>query len=343
MRLLTPSLIGFANMSTLSPNNAVAGSQNLKDLGKQILKQQGEDYLGYHSQLSQLSTLITKPFDSSTSLRASASEYERRPQPPHIILPPQVMYSPNDLVDFYKSEVISWLTRFRTEQRGFGLDPIQKAKIDESAMLFINKGIKHEDDYLAQLIAAGKTITEIPTFNTKKGTTFDDSYELTIQAMQDGPEVIYQAALKTGRFAGYADFLIRVDNPPGVKSTVGGVELDYHYEVWDTKLSRSPQPKHILQLCCYADMLEDIQGIRPQQIAVVLGTGEIATLKTNDYFFYYRQLKKMFLENQRNFDPLNMPEIGKGDYFNWNELVKGLRQESDSLSQVASITNSQIR
>jgi len=89
-------------------------------------------------------------------------------------------------------------------------------------------------------------------------------------------------------------------------------------------------------------MLEDIQGIRPQNLAVVLGNGKIATLKTNDYFDHYLQLKKMFLTYHQNFDPLQMPEIGKGNFMEWNSLIQGLRQESDDLSQIAGITNAQI-
>ena len=53
----------------------------------------------------------------------------------------------------------------------------------------------------------------------------------TYTAMQDGADVIYQAALSTTHFKGYADFLIKVE---------GHSELgNYYYEVWDTKLSKT--------------------------------------------------------------------------------------------------------
>jgi len=69
--------------------------------------------------------------------------------------------------------------------------------------------------------------------------------------MQQGREVIYQARLRHGEFAGWVDFLFRVNGPTGLGA--------WHYEVWDTKLSRSLKPYFAIQLCCYADMLNSIQ------------------------------------------------------------------------------------
>jgi len=238
MRLLTPSLVGFANLSTLSPNRAAIPPPKLRKMEEQALKQKGESLLAYHSSLPRLSTLLTRLPSPNTKHR---TQNAKQTYLPHIILPPQIIYSPNDLITYYNSDIMTWLARFRVEQRAYGLDAIEKTKIDESGMLFINKGIKHEDDYLAQLRDEGKNIIEIPTFHSHKDMTFKESYDLTIQAMQEGPEVIYQAALQSGQFAGYADFLIRVDNPPGIKNKIGDKKVDYHYEVWDTKLSRSPQ------------------------------------------------------------------------------------------------------
>lgn len=51
-----------------------------------------------------------------------------------------------------------------------------------------------------------------------------------LEAIEAGVEVIFQAYLTGVDFAGYADFLVKVD---GV-SELG----DYHDGVWDTKLSK---------------------------------------------------------------------------------------------------------
>ena len=66
----------------------------------------------------------------------------------------------------------------------------------------------------------------------------------TREALNSGADVIAQAYLEFENFGGFADFLIKV---PG-KSNLG----DYHYEVWDTKLSKKMKPYFAIQLCCYA-------------------------------------------------------------------------------------------
>jgi len=38
---------------------------------------------------------------------------------------------------------------------------------------------------------------------------------------------------------------------------------DFSYEVLDTKLARTAEPKHIMQLCVYSELLTDLQGLRP--------------------------------------------------------------------------------
>lgn len=56
--------------------------------------------------------------------------------------------------------------------------------------------------------------------------------------------MIYQVTLYAGQFADFAEFLI-LDEQGG-------------YQVWDTKLARSPKPYYAIQLCCYADMLAEM-------------------------------------------------------------------------------------
>jgi len=117
------------------------------------------------------------------------------------------------------------------------------------------QGIQHEADYLSSLVAKGAAVTDLSENK--------NNLEPTLLAMHRGDPVIYQAYLSYGDFAGYADFLVRV---PG-DSRLG----QWHYEVHDTKIAREPKPYHLIQLCCYAEMLESIQGRRPKQVAVVLG------------------------------------------------------------------------
>jgi uncharacterized protein len=160
--------------------------------------------------------------------------------------------------------------------------------------------------------------------------------EETRAAMERGEPVIYQALLEDGDFSGYADFLIRV---PG-RSRLG----DYLYEVWDTKLARKAKPYHALQICCYADMLEPIQGAQAVRGGIVLGDGAEEPLLLDDFRFHYRAVRKAFLEMQRTFDqtmPMQIPI--RGEFGHWTGHVEAIREKGDDLTLVAGIRESQIR
>ena len=50
-----------------------------------------------------------------------------------------------------------------------------------------------------------------------------------------------------GPFFGFTDFLL--------------FDESGRYQVWDTKLARSPKPYYALQLCCYSEMLAAVTGV----------------------------------------------------------------------------------
>jgi predicted RecB family nuclease len=97
------------------------------------------------------------------------------------------------------------------------------------------KGEAHEQAYLQHLREQGLSIKAFPNHGTTR--------EQTLEAMQEGFDVIYQPKLDQGRWVGRADFLRRA---------TGVSELgDYHYEVVDTKLAAETKAGTVLQLCCH--------------------------------------------------------------------------------------------
>ena len=166
-------------------------------------------------------------------------------------------YSPTDLTLFMRSPFASWMNRYARQC------PEQAPERDIDAGLVCvlqSKGYQHEKVQEDIFISQGLSVLHISDelAQTRKAKKLS-----TIEAMQHGIDVICQARLEYNQFAGYADFLMKV---PGC-SNLG----DYHYEVWDTKLSRKPKPEYIMQLCCYAEMLESIQGRRPAKAVIVVG------------------------------------------------------------------------
>ena len=83
-------------------------------------------------------------------------------------------------------------------------------------------------------------LVEIPKYDPVVART------TTISAISEKVPIIYQAALADGPFAGFADFLM--------------LDESGRYQVWDTKLARSPKPYYAIQLCCYSEMLAAMTG-----------------------------------------------------------------------------------
>ena len=149
-------------------------------------------------------------------------------------------YSPSDLIQFLENEAVTWFNRFDKERPGV----LSRDEEAASEKLIQLAGDEHERRFLEELVADKRDVADLREVS--------GAAARTLEAMRSGREVIYQGRLEAGEFAGYADFLIRVD---------GSSDLGLcHYEVWDTKLARGVKPYFAIQLCCYAELLEAVQG-----------------------------------------------------------------------------------
>ncbi|MFN8553523.1 MAG: TM0106 family RecB-like putative nuclease [Candidatus Obscuribacterales bacterium] len=236
-----------------------------------------------------------------------------------------LVFSPSDLITFMDSVYDSWMERCYVEFP----NEYEADEQDESAAILQDHGNRHEIAFLEQLREKFDDIVEI--------TGRDESAELaTIAAMQAGRAVIYQGVLAAGQFAGRSDFLVRV---PG-KSKLG----DFHYEVWDTKLSKKAKPYFVVQLCCYAEMLEKIQDRCPEHLRVVLGDCTEMEFPTREYIHFYQQLKSSFLEFQSSFSrELPPDDLIVGTYSRWKTMADSLLEQRDDLTRIANIRKAQIQ
>ncbi|MCQ1766786.1 TM0106 family RecB-like putative nuclease [Neorhizobium galegae] len=197
------------------------------------------------------------------------------------------------------------------------------------AELLQRQGDEHELAFLEQLKADGRRVIEIP----KDGITLEGSVRLTIEAMRDGPDVIFQGALLDGAWGGYSDFLERVERPSDL-----GV---WSYEVVDTKLKRKPDPKHVLQLCLYSDLIAKVQGVAPEAAHLQLGDGSRFTVRLSEVSSYARHARRMleiFLVER----PGTRPEpVSACALCRWSDLCGEQWESEDSLALVAGISRSQ--
>lgn len=209
--------------------------------------------------------------------------------------------------------------------RGEDLAPIEDS---EDAQLLQKYGDDHEARYLESLKTNGK---QVVAFDRK--TDLATAAHQTREALVAGPEVIFQGALFGAPWGGWSDFLVRVERP----SALG----PFSYEVVDTKLKRKPDPKHVLQLVLYSDLLADIQQLAPEQAHVELGNGERFSFRLKDYAAYARHARRL-LEQFVAAPAPTMPEPVKTcGLCCWREACEKFWNETDSLSLVAGISRGQ--
>ena len=233
-------------------------------------------------------------------------------------------YSATDLVHFLGCAHRTTLDLIHLEA------PMEQAADDEQAQLLADMGIDHEKTFLQRLAGAGKRVVDIGD----AGMDVADRFAATLSAMRDGVDVVYQGTLRDGCLFGHSDFLIRVERP----STLGG----HGYEVYDTKLARAAQAKHVVQLGFYSRLLASAQGVAPRMMHIALGNGTVASQRVADYAHYIDTALVRFLDRVGRADVItNLQPCASCGMCPWRNRCEAQWLETDHLSQVANITRLQ--
>jgi len=198
------------------------------------------------------------------------------------------------------------------------------------ADLIARKGEEHEAAFLAALLEQGREVVEIGF--GEEG--LEAAARRTEEALRAGVEVVYQGVLASGGWRGLADFLIRSEEPSDLGS--------FSYEAWDTKLARHAKPNAVLQLTFYSHELERIQGLLPERMRVVLGTGEEEEFRPADFAAFYRRARARLEEavaSRADTYPYPVDHCSLCDFW---VLCNARWDADDHLVRVASIRRDQI-
>jgi predicted RecB family nuclease len=237
-----------------------------------------------------------------------------------------LLLSPSDVTNFLACEHLTTLEL--AVARG------ELAKLvgeNPEAELVFRKGREHEAAYLAHLVATGKTVEEI---QLEPDLDWERAAHETVEAMRSGVDVVYQAVLVDDGWRGVADFLMRTETP----SELG----PWSYEAYDTKLARRAKPAYVLQLCFYDEQVGRIQGRAPERIHVVLGNGETASFRAEEFGAYYRRMRERlveFIEAGRPTTPYPNDHCGICDFL---PVCDAWWDEVDHLTRVAGIQRRQV-
>jgi len=236
----------------------------------------------------------------------------------------KILFSATDLMRFMGCQHASVLDLARMQ----GAGPEPRADSEDAALLQ-KQGDAHEAAHLERLKAVDSDVLEIPRANLLANANE------TRAALAKGARTIFQGAFLSGNWGGWSDFLERVETPSKL-----GV---FSYEVTDTKLKRTPHPKHVLQLVLYSDLLAEIQGIAPEFAHVELGNGERASLRLKDYSAYARMARvrlEDFVSEPPETRPVPCSDCG---LCRWGDHCQSVWEAEDSLFNVANISRTQVK
>lgn len=238
-----------------------------------------------------------------------------------------IQLSASDLVGYLNCNHLTELDLnvvFGTLQRPEVWDPFLE--------ILRERGHRHEQEFVQHLSDQGLCSIVIEGVDIT-----DDAVAQTNDAMARGAEVIIQAALRHNRWSGRADILRRVEKP----SDLGA----WSYEIIDTKLARETKAGSVLQLCLYAYLLDQAQGIAPEFIHVVApwSNFEPQQFRYADYAAYFRKAKSAIeAATLEDAPPAHYPEPKEHcDICRWRERCETKRRVDDHLCLVANISKNQ--
>ena len=242
----------------------------------------------------------------------------------------KITFSPSDLVRFFESEFASYMDHFEkivSEEIQKELN-IHRDPPDQFLDLIKDMGNQHEENIINKIEKTD------PVFRIDKDKqSREESIKHTLSAIKSGKEKIYQAAIGNNSLFGYADLLVK---NPG-HSKIG----DYHYIPYDFKIARHPKPTALIQLCCYCDILQFIQGLLPPVFVVVTKNETSHFFKTKAFFYFYQFLKENFLNYHSSFSKDRIPIPDKmAIHRDWSLFARKRLHILDDISLVAGIRSS---
>jgi uncharacterized protein len=190
------------------------------------------------------------------------------------------------------------------------------------------RGIEHEARVLGRYRSNGWAVKEIPK---EEGEASRAS--LTLDAIAERVDVIYQGVLTGERQFGATDFLVRSE-------LLGGEDGDT-YEVVDAKLAHSAKAAAVLQTTFYTRLLAAMTGTEPKRMHLELGNGQRETLRVADFAAYERAtVARMFelTDGPTPTLPIDDPypeKVERCGICSWRSVCRARRVADDDLSLVA--------
>jgi len=149
-------------------------------------------------------------------------------------------------------------------------DPKKKLKTTRFTEMLMELGLLHEEK-----IIKDRDYVEV------RGRGNAARFKQTLKLMEQGIESIYHGLLTAGDMVGEPDLLEKRTD----RSSRFGA---YHYVAIDIKSAERLMDAHRYQLAFYGDLLERVQGVRPQEGYILNGSGALLGFALSDFEQQYR-------------------------------------------------------
>ena len=233
--------------------------------------------------------------------------------------------SPSDLNNFVNCKYLI------QNEINFLNNKVKKNEETIDQKLWKEFGLKHEKKHYKLLKVKSKKSISISQDLDEK-----ERNKKTLEAIKSGYDLIYHAYLIDDNFRGESDFLIKTKTP----SDLG----DFSYEVYDTKITRKPKPRHIYQITAYSFMVSKIQGIVPKNMYLIDGSDIHHKYKTKEFLDFYLFTKNNFEKYLKNIsnEKVYPEKCSHCQFCDYTDECEKIWETDNYINQVAKINRSQV-
>lgn len=193
-------------------------------------------------------------------------------------------------------------------------------------------GLRHEAAYVKSLERNGLAVADLREIKNEA-----EAARQTLARMAEGIDVVAQGALAAGRWFGRPDILRKTETPSRLGS--------WSYEPYDCKLATETKAATILQLSVYAALLQENQGVAPENVYVVPARRDFEpeTYRLAEYAAYYRYVRRQLeLASESDGAAQTYPEPCEHcEICRWFAECDAVRRADDHLTFVAGISSQQ--
>ena len=250
------------------------------------------------------------------------------------ILQGQWVFSAHDLISVLECKHRLILNKLMLEKKLERPD----VPIDANKELIKKLGFRHEEKVRELLESQNASFVKIPeiTKNKERIEEYRRLSQLTLEAMNNEAEVIFQGVLFHEDFFGYVDFLLlEKDESGAIKRDEKGQAT---YSPVDTKLARKAKKSAVIQIGAYAEVLGLLGRPVPEFAYIWLGNDEKIEYRTDEITPLIRELfanaRQLISDTQEIPHPIWAERKMACDQCDWINFCQKGRELDDDISLI---------